>query len=450
VGTHRQHSPLRVGCALLLLALLPPIVTAQDATRDLPPATEPGGARGYASPPDQAGKDAALFLPRVLLLPFRIATHVATAPLRVTAGAISSSGLIERMGRGFRDDRYFIPTFFVDPDPGLNVGFRAGHGNPFHQGSCITYRAAWGGSEDQVYALTLRDRRPESVGWHYRLTAKYEIRSRQSYFGLGNISTYVYRTFYTNERYVFLGKLGYKPEPWMSWDLAVGIHRDQPSPATDLDPGEWSLERRFHSEFMAPGWRIDPQNVWGEIALSLDRRNHPAHPTEGWSAEGFCGYAYGTGADNLDYVRYGGEGHAYVPLGGSRVLALRLAGEEARTSENRPIKFTELVSLGGPSSLRGYVEDRFRENAAVLATVEYRYRIAPFAEACFFADFGKVMPRLLDFQFLAVHRSWGLGLRMFSDDRFLFRMQGAISDECWALFATLEPAFYRNDRRDRR
>jgi len=411
---------------------------------------DPGGARGLEEASGHTGERAALLVPRLLLLPARIGLHAVTWPVRLVAGPMASRGLVERTVRGLNAERYFIPTAFVDPDPGVNFGFRAAHGSPLDDQGCVTYRAAWGGTKQQVYALTLRSRDVRQPGWTYRLTGKWEIIPDHNYFGIGNNTSYNARTYYTSEKYLLLAKLGRAVSPDLRFDLTLSHHRCLLSRAAYIDPPEKSLEQRFPTETSAPGWRNDPQNYWAELAFTWDRRNRPGLTTSGWLAETYAGYAKGAALDAADYWRYGGEVSGYVPLGRGGVLALRAVGEEARTSGDAPIKITELISLGGRSSLRGYVEDRFLDNAAVMGTAEYRYRIAPFAEACLFADFGKVMPRLLDFDLDDIHRSFGGGLRFATDERMLFRAQFAKSDESYVFYATLEPVFEREDRRDRR
>ena len=440
---------------MLLLALWPSIAMAEEPTAapgaaDLSAASTPNGARGYATPPDRSSGTATRLLPRLVLFPARFALYAATYPVRTTAGIFSSTGLLDKAASGFRQDRYFIPIAGIDPSLGKTYGFRAGHLNPFHNGSCVTYRAAYGGSKEYVAAITLRSRNPRQLGWSYRLTGKVETIPKNNYFGRGNSSFYKNRSFYLQERYLLLGTLSLALNRWQRWDLTVGIHRNQIQPAAGLEVGEKSIEGRFPSEHQSPGLWLNPQNIWGELALTLDKRNFPGRPTAGYWAEGFMGYARGAGDDGVNYVRYGGEGQAYLPLRAMGTLVMRIAGEEARSADPDPIKFSELIHLGGRSTLRGYVEDRFMENAGIMGTAEYRYPMTPFVEACFFADFGKVMPRLLDFNFEGVHRSWGAGLRFASTKHFFCRAYGAICDENYVINFTLESAFDREDRRERR
>ena len=433
---------------MILAGLLSFAPGAGAGSTDPPDPADPGGARGYRKAPSTGSDAAARALPQLLLLPARIALNVVTYPVRVLGGAISGSGVVDHIAYGMADHRYFLPVAGVDPSFGRNAGFHAAHHSSFDRGGYIHYRAAWGGTKEHLYAIRFASRQPFKVGWTYNFLAKYEIIPDKHYFGLGNISRYEDRTFYTDERYLFLGKIGYSPVRGLRWDLTYGIDRHQIEHAAYITLGEFSIEHKFPSEAAAPGLHIDPQDYWGEIALTFDQRNSPWKPTAGWLLEGFFGYSMGAGSDDLDYVRYGGEGHAFLPLGNGRVLALRGSAEEARSADGE-IKFNERPSLGGPTTLRGYLKDRFRDNAAVLATAEYRYPIAPFVEGTIFADFGKVMFRILDFDMTDIHRSWGMGLRLATHEHFLFHVHGAYCDENYVITASIESAFNRTDRRDR-
>jgi hypothetical protein len=434
-----------------------PIVTLET---NAPASPEPFAARGLAGTGDAQTTGSGSRVARIALFPVRAAVQLGTFPLRTIGGALSSTGWLQRMARGYAHDRYLVPVAGVDPSPGRNFGLRAGHGSFFDRDGCVTYRLAFGGTKEQLYAVTLRSRdaelTPYRSGWSYRLTAKYEIIPDKTYFGLGNASDRDSLAYYTRERYLLLASLRYALTSWVRWDFTAALQRSQIDRAAYLDSDERSIEEVFSSESEAPGMREDPQNIQGEMALILDRRDSRGHPHCGWKAEGFFGYAHGTGGDGVSFVRYGGEAQGYVPLGARHGIAVHAAGEETRTNETDaagsevPIKLTELPSLGGRSTLRGYLNDRFIDNAAVFWTGEYRYRLSDIAEFCAFADFGRVLPRLLDFDFNDLHRSFGAGLRFASDTEFYFTLQVARSDEDVVLTGTLEPIFDRVDRRERR
>lgn len=459
-----------VGAAILalLLAGAPGPAAAQpgpDAAADASgqpgaPVTGPQGARGLAEGSETSSLGTGGQAARILLFPVRAAVEVGTFPVRALGGAVSSTGWLQRMARGYERDRYLVPVAGVDPLPGANLGLRIGHASFFDANGCITWRLAYGGTDEQLYALTLRSRdaelTPYRSGWSYRVTAKYEVIPRKSYFGLGNVSSRGKLCYYSRERYLFLATLRRALTPWVRWELTGALQRSQIGEPSGLGTDEKSIFEVLPAESSSPGLAVDPQNIQGELALVLDRRDERGRPHRGWKAEGFFGYAHGTGGDGVSFVRYGGDLQGFLPLGERHTLAVHASGEEARTSDldaaghTRPIKLTELPAIGGRSTLRGYLDDRYVDNAAFFWTGEYRYRLSHLIEAAFFADFGKVMPRLLDVDFTDLHRSFGAGLRMASDDEFYFTLQLARSDEDVVFTATLEPVFDRVDRRERR
>jgi len=431
------------------------------AIPDIRPASPaPNGARGFLQEPGE-GSQAGLLVPRVLFFPARVALQAATLPVRFAGSLLSPTGFPQDWTRAVDCERpYFVPLLGVDPTIGATAAVRLGHDNPYDPNGCVTYRLSYGGIGEQIYSLTLRSRDPYlppyQDGWSYRLLARYEVMSDRHYFGRGNVSRHKDRTLYTQERYLALASLCYAPSDWMRWDFSLSAHRRQIRPARDLDDGERSIEQLFPNEHLAPGLILDPQNIQGEIALTLDGRDERARPTRGAKSELFFAYAHGTGPDIVDFVWYGGELQYYHTIAPRHVLATRISAEEARTGTQTatgtylPVKFTELPSLGGPTTLRGYERDRFMDNGATLATIEYRYQVSPLVEATVFADFGKVLPRLLDFDFQAIHRSWGAGLRIATNEWMLIRLQAAASDEDTIVYASLDSAFDRPDRRERR
>jgi hypothetical protein len=436
----------------------------------------PETVRGYEEPPGHATERAFLFLPRLILFPVRAGLHVATFPVETIAGQLSSAVPFDKVGRRIKNERYFIPLFGVDPRLGINAGFRAATRNPFHHRGTVTYRAAYGGATDQVYAITFRSRDPKMIpyrnGWTYRLTAKYENTCRHPYFGFGNESSRDSLTYYDQERHLFLGALSYAPSDWMRWDLTLSKHGTRIGHATNLKGDERGIEEIFPDEVTSPGPAPGPNKLWGELALTLDRRNNRGRPTAGWMTEIYYGRQKGSGDDTIDFTRYGLEAQLYLPLARSHVVLLRLAGEEVSISGADSTNLgelpystgrevlrgyaTELPNLGGRSTLRGYMEHRFIDYATLLASAEYRYAFAPMAEICLFMDFGEALPKLTDpasplrSNFEGMHRSWGGGFRFAAREDFWFRCFVAISDEDVMLTATLESAFDREDRRERR
>ena len=434
-------------------------VPATPSSGERTAAPVPYGARGYASAP-RHGKNGTLFLPRLALLPARVALRAVTLPVRWTGALLSPTGWLQNSARAVPGGPYVVPLIGIEPEFGPNLGLRIAHGSPFDPAGCLAYRLAYGLDHDQLYSVTARSRdmllTPEARGWSYALSARYDLVPDKHFFGLGNATLRDRLTYYTLERYILSSTLRYAPTERMRWDFTLSAHRDQMRSGSALDEGDVSIEQRFPNEVYAPGLVFDAQNIQAQVGLVLDGRDHRGRPTSGAKSESYFAYASGTGADLVDYVHYGTELEYYLPVHPRHVLALRAVAEEVRTSSTSatgrllPIKITERPSLGGPTTLRGYLRDRFLDNASVLGTIEYRYQLSPVVEASLFADFGKVLWRLLDFDFTGLHRSWGAGFRFATDDWMFVRVQGAMSDEDVVVTATLEPEFDAWDRRERR
>jgi outer membrane protein assembly factor BamA len=115
------------------------------------------------------------------------------------------------------------------------------------------------------------------------------------------------------------------------------------------------------------------------------------------------------------------------------VLILRGRLEGVEGSDER-IPFIDLPRLGGPTLLRGYARDRFRDRVALLASLEYRYPIWRQVSGFLFADAGRVLPDLSEAGRAALapqllRPSGGAGLEVFQVDSVLVRGQVAGSPE---------------------
>ncbi|MBD3235082.1 MAG: BamA/TamA family outer membrane protein [Candidatus Eisenbacteria bacterium] len=463
VATVAPHADGEVAAAQAVAAAEPDsalAMQADTADQTAAPPPSPTEIRGRL-PRDRSGlARAARGVPRALLFPLRAAVYVAAAPARWIAGTLDPILPLDRIWHGLRRDRYFIPTIGVDPEWGANAGFRAATGNPLHGGSAITYRVAYGGAHAQVYALTFRSAddqlTPYRSGWGYTIRAKYENTAHHPHFGIGNDSSRDSLSFYDLERFVMRGTLHYAPWRRLRCDLTVAETRTAIARAHELPSDEVGIGERFPESVTVLGPATDPQKRWYEAALLFDARNERGRPTAGFRGEIYYARAQGAGDDTTRFSRYGLEAQGYVPLGERHTLVVRLAGEEIDRGDADSLHFSDLLTLGGRSSLRGFYEDRFAGYATVLATLEYRIAFSRIAELCLFVDAGETVPKLTDpnsplrMNFDGVHYAYGAGLRYATHDLFCLRGFAAYSEEDLVFSVTLESAFAREDRRERR
>jgi outer membrane protein assembly factor BamA len=105
------------------------------------------------------------------------------------------------------------------------------------------------------------------------------------------------------------------------------------------------------------------------------------------------------------------------------------------------LPFYDLPSLGGGSTLRGYIANRFTDNSAWHAAAEYRFWVIPRGfrltrairvervGLALFGDLGTVAPSLGDLPSASVHASYGVGLRISLERVATFRVDLGFSDE---------------------
>jgi hypothetical protein len=231
----------------------------------------------------------------------------------------------------------------------------------------------------------------------------------------------------------------------------IGSAIDDPTaPPSSSELGRTDV--RFDTSTLT-GWAQGTRISYSELALgwnSLAAASTlvPTHaPSRGTKVVAFAGLARSVGAGgNVAYTRYGLDAVTYLDLyRGDRVLILRGRLEGVMGSESE-IPFTDLPRLGGPSLLRGYARDRFRDRVSLLGSIEYRYPIWEELSGYLFVDAGRVLPGLEDLGQAAkspglLRAGGGGGLEVMSIDRFLLRAQVAGSPEGFFFQLALDPVY---------
>jgi outer membrane protein assembly factor BamA len=105
------------------------------------------------------------------------------------------------------------------------------------------------------------------------------------------------------------------------------------------------------------------------------------------------------------------------------------------------LPFYDLPSLGGSTTLRGYIANRFTDESAWHAVAEYRFWVIPRGfritrtirvervGLAIFGELGTVAPNLGDLPTAKVHASYGVGLRFSLERLAVFRTDLGFSDE---------------------
>lgn len=136
-----------------------------------------------------------------------------------------------------------------------------------------------------------------------------------------------------------------------------------------------------------------------------------------------------TGSDKVRYYRAAAEVSRYFTLfWQNRILALRGRVEKVRSlGDSHWIPYTDLLTLGGNTSTRGYERGHFRGQGAILLSVEYRYPIWDTWNAFLFLDESHVFDHFKDIDTSGFRSSYGGGISMRTEYGLLGKIQFAHS-----------------------
>ena len=122
-------------------------------------------------------------------------------------------------------------------------------------------------------------------------------------------------------------------------------------------------------------------------------------------------------------------------------LALRHRSVFTGIENNARVPFYQLPHVGGPYTLRGFRNFRFRGRHTLLFNAEYRWRVWHFADMVLFGDAGKAMDDAASWGFTNLQASWGGGLRVAAGTDILLRLEVARSHESTQLILGFSSAF---------
>ncbi|MFT5433217.1 MAG: hypothetical protein ACI9OJ_003922, partial [Myxococcota bacterium] len=257
------------------------------------------------------------------------------------------------------------------------------------------------------------------------------------------------RTRYSMERYLSLLRVGVTlGEPGRLARLGVTMthnFRDS-SPDEDLED---SVESVYDTSQLA-GFDTVFNTLEFHLNLVVDTRNANARTSSGFAMEAFGGGA--VPIEGFGYWHYGVEASFYVDLyRKTRVLVFR-AALEGVDGDSSEIPFVELPRLGGAYDLRGYVEDRFRDNIAAVASIEYRWPIHEWVAGEVFVDAGRVGRNYDETFGLDAWKDWrfgfGGGIIVSSRDNVLFRLDVAYGEDVTVYFSTDVARAFRGRERE--
>ena len=121
--------------------------------------------------------------------------------------------------------------------------------------------------------------------------------------------------------------------------------------------------------------------TWQKV---YDSRDNVYDPTRGKRISYTAQWAgHGLGGD-FDFYKFTAEARMYKKVGHSQVLALRARGGIIQGDA----PYSQLFTLGGADTLRGYEDDQFRGKKMYNATLEYRFPLVKKVTGVLFTDIG--------------------------------------------------------------
>ena len=249
------------------------------------------------------------------------------------------------------------------------------------------------------------------------LVVDYDKWISNSFFGVGNSSSFSDREYYTREPFEislvfsrgftkwFVGQVGVKYLSIKNHNFSDG------SNLAELPPDLNQATAVYNSI---------------NINFRFDSRNSFINPSQGLVLETVAEFAPPILLSNIAFNRFGGSIQYYTPIFLPEIVFASRFVFQALNGENLPVQV--LLPIGGNRTLRGFVQDRFLDNVSALLNIEMRFLIYWRFGGIVGFDAGKVWNDIGKFDL----KNWAtnpvLGLR-FNMDNFIVRADIGFSKE---------------------
>ncbi len=450
---------------------VPPVAELPQTSSSVASAPRPEAAsqqiRAEAHPGEWA-----LWIPRVLLFPIRVAVTIIGYPISMGLYALELYNLSSRVKSVFFNEDGTVgiyPVGFAETGFGLNIGGRLILRRIIEDVG-LTGRASFGGRFRQLLSTKISTNNTFEHAT-IDLRGSYEVRPKDQFFGIGNgdltedapmmpvaARGAELRESRFRQDAIRIGlQATYHPHRTVSVGLSGAIiDRTFAAAEDDNVEAEDQLAANFDVATVT-GFVDGSQTMYAELEATFDTRHAPsrfesaAAPSAGWYLQGFAGYTNGFSGDPSSYIRYGLDLQRFLRLGeGPRALALRVKFEGVTGGYNE-VSFYDLPKLGGPLLLRGFNLDQYRDRFAGLGSIEYQFDAAEFLGGFVFVDFGRVFSQPEDIELSDLRLGFGGGIQLHSKKSFLGRFTVASGSE-GSVFLSLsfDPVYDTRARVERR
>jgi len=389
--------------------------------------------------------------------------------------------------KSFETTQFLAPSFIIDPNL-LGIGPGVGYSNIDFLGTGTYFgaMAMWTDRGYATYDVTISELRFIEGVESFEISAGYGSFPAEPYYGMGNDSDKDDKVLYwwteTEAEVEFSKyfahiygadfKIGYRA---IELDSGIQPRSGDGTPSIEEHFGEDDeLEGR---RWGPPVYGMDGGNHSGfEVSLYRDMRSAEKLPKFGnyqeiradvvTSALGadydyakvtidLRGYYHPDWLNPIPYLdenvnrRYS-MAKKFFGMGKNRTIAGRFRLVRTFADETDwygrdvlDVPFYELPYLGSSSTLKGYQSKRFRDNDAVMASLEYRWRWWRFHDVAVFYDTGMVMDDMLEQESWEQtwHHGYGFSFRIHVPPHIIITFEWAWSPEEAGLMHQMNMAF---------
>jgi len=284
--------------------------------------------------------------------------------------------------------------------------------------------------------------RQELAGGHLTIgtQAMWADDTQVNYFGIGPDVVEADRSQYRMQTSDVVGYATVTTKDWLSINGELGwLGRPKlMNPGGTFKPSVPSTLVAFPND-PAVDLSRQPQFLHSEASIIADTRDHPGHPTYGGMYRAALTNYWDKTYDVFTFHTWEAEGLHYVPLDDSRVvLAFHGWTVFNNPSNEHPIPFYLLPTIGGNRTDRDFRDFQFHDNNLLLLQAESRFAVWTHLDAALFIDAGNVGNHYGDLNL--AKRSYGAGLRLHTARTTLARLDLAQGAQGWhAVFSTSEP-----------
>ncbi len=328
-----------------------------------------------------------------------------------------------------------FPIGNIGGNMGTAIGVMAFHNNLLGNEKSVSFDFLFGSADDNEGNLSYSDKSLFGSPLNFKFNAKYFNDSDENHFIGGNRSREKNETSYSTEKAQFVINWGYRLSKNLNLQL-TGRYEN-----VEIGRGQGTGGDIFPKTI--PGFGSTNLGGIGS-ALTLDFRNGWPRTFDGLLVD--LEYRFNSEFSDVRYQfhTYAAEIQQFIPIPfllKDRRLGARAIFRKVEQISGKRIPFYALSTIGDAETLRGFDEDRFRDEGLLLFNLEYRYPIWDTWDAVFFLDGGQVFNEFDQIGMDEFHIGGGFGLRFMTRTGFLFRTEIGFSKEMTRVLLELSPNF---------